>query len=82
MEKQIRLDTTQTLPRRNRKIRVTDPDSKEMEIAKGGLMSYGACHTYPLDVFLVSWLPSFCCTESEDSSEFEFSEFIPATACV
>ena len=28
------------------------------------------------------WLPSFCCTESEDSSNFECSEFIPATACV
>ena len=31
---------------------------------------------------MLPWLPSFCCTESEDSSDFEFSEFIPATACV
>ena len=32
-EKQIRLGTTQTRPRWNRKIRVTDPDSREMKIA-------------------------------------------------
>ena len=28
------------------------------------------------------WHPSFCCAEAEDSSDFEFSEFTPATACV
>ena len=32
--------------------------------------------------FWLSWSLSFCCTESEDSSDSEFSEFIPATACV
>ena len=32
-EKQIRMGTTRTRPRRNRKIRATDPDSREWEIA-------------------------------------------------
>ena len=41
-EKQIRLGTTQTRPRLNRKIRVTDSVSREMDIAEVGLMSYGA----------------------------------------
>ena len=38
-----------------------------------------------LFLLLSSWLPwspSFCRTESEDSSDFEFNEFIPATDCV
>ena len=28
----------------------------------------------------IPWVPSLCCTESEDSSDFELSEFFPATA--
>ena len=28
----------------------------------------------------IPWPPSLCCTESEDSSDFELSEFLPATA--
>ena len=72
--KQVRQETTQTRPRQNQKIRVTDPDSREMEIAQVGLMSYGACHTFFLAVFFAPALPSFCCTESEDSNDFEFSD--------
>ena len=56
-EKQIRLGTTQTRQRRNRKIRVTAPDPREMEIAQVGPMSYGACHTSPPAVLLAPLAP-------------------------
>ena len=58
-EKQIRLGTNQTRPRRIRKISATDPDSRKMEIAWVGLMSHGVCHTFPLAVLLASLVPFF-----------------------
>ena len=61
---------------------VSPMPTQEIEIALVGLMSNGACHTFLLLFSLLSWSPSFRCTESKDSSNFELSDFTPATACV
>ena len=69
-------------PRRNRKIHITNPDVKRDGHRSGRT---DELRYLPHFLLLSSWLPwppSFCCTESEGSGEFELSEFIPAAACV
>ena len=52
------------------------PTQRETGIDQVGLMSYGIFH-----ILSSGWLPGalgsllFCCTESEDSSDFEFRQF-------